>query len=94
MLYSSNFWNSYYTDGEKYGLPNTTYDYNESTHKYNNQKNEGMLIDLTTSRIIFGSGNFRVDPDGSLTSTAGYIANWKIEQNKLSSNNGAVYLCW
>ena len=62
-----------------------------------------MLIDLTAPRIIFGTGNFRVDPDGTLTavngnfsgeitSTKGYIANWKIETNKLSTDDGKVYL--
>jgi hypothetical protein len=78
LLYSSNFWTGY----KENGLPNTTYSY--SNNRYSGQSNEGMLIDLTAPRIIFGSGNFRVDPNGtltavngnfsgSITSTSGYI---------------------
>lgn len=65
LLYSSRFWNNYKEDG----LPNTTYDYNEGTHKYASQANEGMIIDLTAPRILFGSGNFRVEPNGNLTAS-------------------------
>lgn len=97
LLYSSNFWSSY----KENGLPNTNYSY--TSNRYSGQTNEGMLIDLTAPRIIFGSGNFRVDPNGtltavngnfsgSITSTSGYIGGWKIEANQLSSNNGNVFL--
>lgn len=45
-----------------------------------------MLIDLTTPRIIFGSGNFRVDPDGHIYAKGGgEIAGWNIDDTKLYS---------
>ncbi|MGN0992881.1 MAG: hypothetical protein ACI4PE_03075 [Bacilli bacterium] len=62
-------------------MPQTTYVYNETTHKYNGQantstsdmqdKNAGMIIDLTTPRILFGSGNFRVEPNGFIYAKGG-----------------------
>ena len=43
--------------------------------------------------IKFGSGNFKVTPEGHLTAKGdGRIAGWKISDDTLSSNNGAVYL--
>ena len=45
-----------------------------------------MLIDLTTPRIIFGSGKFRVDPDGHIHAKGGgEIAGWNIDDTKLYS---------
>lgn len=99
LIYSNNFWEDYYDDNTnsgKNGLPQTTYAYSESTHKYTGQKNlstedmqntnAGMLIDLTTPRILFGSGNFRVDPNGFLYAKGGgQIAGWKINDYRIDS---------
>ena len=47
-----------------------------------------MLIDLTTPRIIFGSGNFRVDPDGHIHAKGGGdIAGWHMDDHNLWSGN-------
>lgn len=109
MLYSNSFWNSYHNSGDNVGLPITNYNYNNG--KYNGQKpydpehpelDYGMLIDLTSSRIIWGNGNFSVDENGYITAKGGgTIAGFKIDDDsiftgnktdtnnvKLSSNNG------
>ena len=99
MLYSNNFWADYYddnSDSNRNGLPQTTYVYNSSTNKYNGQSNtstsdmqdsnSGMIIDLTTPRILFGSGNFRVDPNGFVYAKGGgQIAGWKINDYRIDS---------
>ena len=107
MIYSNNFWESYYDDNIKdsngkithrNGLPKTNYIYNEKTHKYDGQKNTktddmqnenaGMLIDLTTPRILFGTGNFRVDPNGFVYAKGGgEIAGWYIDDYKIHSTD-------
>ena len=101
MIYSNNFWADYYDDNSdtsKNGLPKTNYSY--SNNKYNGQKNtsnsktqedtnSGMLIDLTSPRILWGNGNFRVDPDGFLYARGGgEIAGWKIDSYKIHSADG------
>ena len=90
LLYSHDFWNDYYSDttnSKRNGLPITDYAYDVKTHTYSNQSNGGMLIDLTTPRIVFGSGNFRVDPNGFLYAKGGgTIGGWDILDNSLSSN--------
>lgn len=107
MIYSNNFWKSYYDDNIKdsngkithrNGLPKTNYIYNEKTHKYDGQKNTktddmqnenaGMLIDLTTPRILFGTGNFRVDPNGFVYAKGGgEIAGWYIDDYKIHATD-------
>ena len=102
MIYSNNFWAGYYddnTDTTKNGLPKTNYSY--SNNKYNGQKNQnnsntqedtdsGMLIDLTTPRILWGNGNFRVDPNGFIYAKGGgEIAGWKIDSYKIHSADGS-----
>lgn len=107
MIYSNNFWESYYDDNIKdsngkithrNGLPKTNYIYNEKTHKYDGQKNTktddmqnenaGMLIDLTTPRILFGTGNFRVDPNGFVYAKGGgEIAGWYIDDYKIHATD-------
>lgn len=42
---------------------------------------EGMLIDLTTPGIYFGTGNFSVDAYGNLTAKSGQIANCTITEH-------------
>lgn len=49
--------------------------------------NTGMLIDLKTPEIKFGSGNFSVNKDGHLTAKGGgSIAGWNIKNNELSKD--------
>lgn len=85
LLYSYDFWKSNLY--QENGLVNSSaYIYNSTTNKYAGQNDSGMLIDLTTPRIIFGSGNFRVDPDGHIHAKGGgEIAGWNIDDTKLYS---------
>lgn len=49
---------------------------------------DGMIIDLSTPQIGFGSGNFTVNSKGELTARGGgQIAGWSITDNKLHKNN-------
>lgn len=51
----------------------------------------GMLIDLTTPKINFGTGNFSVNSSGYLTAKGGgSIAGWKIGNTTLTSDNNKV----
>ena len=51
-------------------------------------KTGGMIIDLSTPQIGFGSGNFRVNPEGHITAKGGgSIAGWGITDNRLFKNN-------
>ena len=48
----------------------------------------GMMIDLSTPQIKYGTGNFEVNNRGHLiVKGGGSIANWEIGNYKLSSNN-------
>lgn len=77
LLYSNKFWTSY---NEKTGLPINYTD--------KNYKGEGMLIDLTSPEIRYGSGNFVVNNQGHLTAKGGgSIAGWEIDDYKLSKGN-------
>ena len=102
LLYTDSFWNS----TKENGLPDTDYSFDPVTKKYNNQSNQGMLIDLSAPRIVFGSGNFRIDEDGKVTAEGGIIAGVKIEGDiesvdkkttegnpyfTLNSADGAIY---
>lgn len=85
LLYSSNFWNSYGSDGKP------------SSYGSSNYKGQGMLIDLTTPEIRFGSGNFIVNSSGHITAKGGgSIAGWKISDNILTggattlNSNGTI----
>ena len=82
-LYSSSFWKN--TNFNEDGLPKD-YSWDNTNKKYNQQSDSGLLIDLTTPRIIFGNQNFRVDPDGFLYAKGGgTIAGWNIGDDKLYS---------
>lgn len=75
LLYSSNYWKNYNDDGKpsSYGSVN-----------YNGQ---GMLIDLTTPEIRFGSGNFIVNSAGHITAKGGgSIGGWNLNDTELYSN--------
>ena len=91
MLYSGNFWKNY---DSQTGLP-TDYTYRNKTNfkpsgnvnKDENGNGQGMLIDLTTPEIYFGSGNFYVTSQGHIHAAAGGdIGGWKIDKDSLYSD--------
>ena len=94
LLYSSDFWKSYSTSGDKYGLPTS---YSSSNYWKNEQGiGRGMLIDLSTPQIIFGNGNFSVSSTGILSAkgaliegniVAGGIGDWHVVNGKIQSQN-------
>lgn len=55
---------------------------------YRPEYGTGMMIDLSTPKIEFGSGNFKVDSTGSLTAKAGKIGGWNIGK---INNIDAIY---
>ena len=96
MLYSNGFWSNYHNSGDNVGLPVTNYNYNANTRKYNGQADQGtgMLIDLTSARIVWNNGNFSVDENGHLTAKGGgTLAGFNIDDDSIytgsknSSNN-------
>ena len=75
LLYSSNYWKNYDNDGKPSSYGSTNYN------------GQGMLIDLTTPEIRFGSGNFVVNSSGHITAKGGgSIAGWNIANTQLYSN--------
>lgn len=84
MIYSGNFWKEY--DNET-GLPKN-YNYRTDKYKFSgNAKGEGLLIDLTTPEIFFGTGNFYVTKDGYIHASAGGdIGGWVVDNHSLYSN--------
>ncbi len=97
LLYSSNFWKNYNSET---GLPQNYANGNVNTPTgvivdinptVDQNQSRGMLIDLTTPQIAFGSGNFSVDWRGYLVAKGGgSIAGWRIADYQLYSNiNGA-----
>ena len=77
MLYSSSYWKSYDDSGKpiSYGT--------------GNKNDGGMLIDLTTPLIEWGSGNFKVDENGYITAKGGgSIANFRIGNTTLIGGTG------
>lgn len=88
LIYSNTFWKGY---NDK-GLP--------SSYKSSNEAKAGMLIDLSTPAIRFGTGKFSVDANGYLFSKSGEIGCWNITDSSLysdshstlDSKNKGVYL--
>ena len=87
LIYSGNFWKEYNSDGDYDGLPkNYTYR-NEKYKPVGNANKTGLLIDLTTPEIFFGTGNFYVTKDGYIHASAGGdIGGWKIDNHSLYSS--------
>ena len=53
-----------------------------------NKNNKGLMIDLSTPQIGFGSGNFTVNSKGQLVARGGgQIAGWTINDTKLYKDN-------
>ena len=90
MIYSGNFWKEYNSDGDYDGLPKN-YTYRDNNYRPSGNTNKaGLLIDLTTPEIYFGTGNFYVTKDGYIHAAAGgQIGGWKIDQHSLYSNIAA-----
>jgi hypothetical protein len=65
------------------------------SNSYLNDKTTGLIIDFSEPYIKFGSGKFKVNSEGELTSTAGTIGGWTINSNSISSkatvNNKTTY---
>ena len=75
MLYSGNFWLNY----NQNGLP--------TNYNKNNEREQGLLIDLTTPEIRYGNGKFYVNDQGHIHAAGGGdIAGWKITDTDLYSN--------
>ena len=95
LIYSGNFWKDSNYDIET-GLPkygNYSDDefyknYRSDEYVPNNKTNKaGLLIDLTTPEIFFGTGNFYVTKEGYIHAAAGGdIGGWKIDKHSLYSN--------
>ena len=93
MLYSNNFWDKYYTDGDNDGLP-SSYSYRTTAYKPSGNCNgQGMLIDLSAPEIFFGSGNFYVTSNGHVhAGGGGDIGGWLIGDTTLKSSNQTITL--
>lgn len=96
MIYSGNFWEEYNSDGDYDGLPKS-YTYRNSNYRPagNAKKKDGkivgagLLIDLTTPEIFFGTGNFYVTKDGYIHASAGGdLAGWKIGTEEITDSAG------
>ena len=78
LLYSHNYWKDY---NEK-GFP--------KNYENSNVNTEGMLIDLTTPGIRFGSKNFTIDDKGNITAKSGTIGGWQITEKGIETDNGIL----
>jgi hypothetical protein len=58
---------------------------------YSTSNKTGMMIDLTTPEIKFGSGTFSVDKDGKIKSTSGTIGGWTITENSLYTGSKQTF---
>ena len=55
---------------------------------YDTNLKTGLLIDLSTPLIKYGSGNFEVDEFGNLTAKGnGLIAGWSFDDDSLWTGN-------
>lgn len=109
VIYSGNFWkaDNYNQNGlpkkynyrnfpdeeerNKEGFNQNDEKYFEPDEKYINK--EGLIIDLTTPEIYFGTGNFYVTKDGYIHAKGGgNIAGWQIKDTALQSKSGGITL--
>ena len=73
FIYGGNFYENWRNHK---GLP--------ESYSATNETGQGMLIDLTTPQIRFGSGNFSVNKVGHITARGGgSIAGWEIDDHKI-----------
>lgn len=84
LIYGGNFWKEY---TEK-GFPKNYKYRNDKFENTNNGNGEGMIINLSTPEIYFGSGSFYVSSDGFLHARGGgEIASWTIGEYSLQSKD-------
>lgn len=93
-IYSANYW--------KWDKPDGTPRAKTDDEKIADEKSEdeggtgignGLLIDLVTPRIRFGSGNFYVQPNGYIhAGGGGDIASWQITNDYLRSKDSSTTL--
>ena len=93
LIYSGNFWKSsnINTDNDNEGLP-ISYTYRDANYNPNttNTNSAGLLIDLSTPEIFFGSGNFYVTKDGYMhAANGGDIAGWHIGSTSIYNTNSS-----
>lgn len=87
LLYSGN-----------YVLPSTVGSIDLDVSSYRPSSNAGMVIDLSTPQLGFGSGNFYVTSAGNIHSESGEIGGWQIAPHALQSTYtignqvGGIYL--
>lgn len=82
ILVSNNYWSDNNFDDK--GFPRNI-EKEDGTTKDSDTKT-GMLIDLSTPQIKFGSGHFSVTKEGNLfAQNGGQIAGWSIEENEIVS---------
>lgn len=107
LIYSGNFWKSsnINTDNDNEGLP-ISYTYRDANYNPNttNTNSAGLLIDLSTPEIFFGSGKFYVTSGGILHATEANISgaitatsltlgnNVTIPKSKISDLDLTVYV--
>lgn len=61
----------------------------KTTAEVKNRSGKGMIIDLSTPQIGFGSGNFTVDENGNITARGdGEIAGWRINDDAIYKHDG------
>lgn len=109
VIYSGNFWkaDNYNQNGlpKKYNYRNFPDEeeknkegFNQNDEKYFKPdekyiNKEGLIIDLSTPEIYFGTGNFYVTADGYLHAAGGGdIAGWQISDTTLKSKSGGITL--
>ena len=89
MIYSGNFWKEYNSDGDYDGLPKNYIYRNDKYQPTDNANKAGLLIDLTTPEIFFGTGNFYVTKEGYIHAAAGGdIGGWKIGTEEITDSAG------
>ena len=78
---------------DKYILTDDTFVVGGKAYYEGSNTKGGMLIDLTTPEIKFGSGNFEVNSDGHIIAKGGgEIAGWLIGNTELQSKNKTIAL--
>ena len=50
------------------------------------------IIQISADKIQIDSKKFHLTPDGQITATAGYLANWNIEENKLTTEGYSTFI--
>ena len=84
LLYSNQFGVSQYITDLKNNNVTSSSTYNSDSTA---TTGAGMMLNLTTPEIRFGSAKFSVNKNGEMTAAAGYIGPWEITPNALTNGN-------